>query len=82
MVFPYEKGWKDVAYVGANETVEVLMTFHEPEAIDPTQPTLGKFVMHCHNLVHEDHDMMNQFEIAKGTTTAPPPPPASARCPA
>ena len=66
MVFPYEKGWKDVAYVGANETVEVLMTFHEPEAIDPSQPTLGAFVMHCHNLVHEDHDMMNQFEIQDG----------------
>jgi hypothetical protein len=31
--------------------------------------------MHCHNLVHEDHDMMNQFEIQPGeaptTTTAP-----------
>ena len=73
-VFPYEQGWKDVAYVGANETLELLMTFHEPEAIDPTQPTLGKFVMHCHNLVHEDHDMMNQFEIQGGktTTTAQP----------
>ena len=68
-VFPYEQGWKDVAYVGANETLELLMTFHEPEAIDPTQPTLGKFVMHCHNLVHEDHDMMNQFEIEKAGTT-------------
>jgi FtsP/CotA-like multicopper oxidase with cupredoxin domain len=65
-VFPYEQGWKDVAYVGANETVEVLMTFHEPEVIDPAHPTLGKFVMHCHNLVHEDHDMMNQFEIQPG----------------
>lgn len=69
LVFPYEQGWKDVAYVGANETVEVLMTFHEPEKIDPDQPTLGKFVMHCHNLVHEDHDMMNQFEIEAGTAT-------------
>ncbi len=68
LVFPYEKGWKDVAYVGANETLELLMTFHEPEAIDPTQPTLGTFVMHCHNLVHEDHDMMNQFEISKTET--------------
>ena len=74
-VFPYEQGWKDVAYVGANETLELLMTFHEPEAIDATQPTLGKFVMHCHNLVHEDHDMMNQFEIQPGApaaTTAQP----------
>ena len=23
----------------------------------------GKYMMHCHNLVHEDHDMMAQFEI-------------------
>ena len=63
---PYEKGWKDVVYVGRGESVELLMTFHEPEKIDPTKPTLGKFVMHCHNLVHEDHDMMNQFEIHGG----------------
>lgn len=71
--FPFEQGWKDVAYVGANETLELLMTFHEPEAIDPAQPTLGNFVMHCHNLVHEDHDMMNQFQIQAGATTAAPP---------
>src|SRR3712207_7960017 len=23
----------------------------------------GKYMMHCHNLVHEDHDMMTQFEV-------------------
>ena len=26
-------------------------------------PAAGKYMMHCHNLVHEDHDMMAQFEI-------------------
>ncbi|BAY94472.1 MULTISPECIES: multicopper oxidase domain-containing protein [unclassified Tolypothrix] len=26
----------------------------------------GKFMMHCHNLVHEDHAMMTQFEIGQG----------------
>ena len=70
-VLPYEKSWKDVAYVGANEELEVLMTFHEPDVIDKTQPTLGKFVRHCHNLVHEDHDMMNQFEIQPSATAKP-----------
>jgi hypothetical protein len=65
-VLPYEQGWKDVAYVGPNERVEVLMTFHEPDRIDPAQPTTGMYVMHCHNLVHEDHDMMNQFETQPG----------------
>jgi Multicopper oxidase len=32
----------------------------------------GKYVMHCHNLVHEDHDMMTQFEtqpVAAATGT-------------
>jgi FtsP/CotA-like multicopper oxidase with cupredoxin domain len=51
--FPFERGPKDVAYLGENETVRVLATF----------PGVGKYMMHCHNLVHEDHDMMVQYEI-------------------
>lgn len=54
---PYEQGPKDVAYVGENETVRVLMKFG---------PHKGKYMVHCHNLVHEDHDMMHQFEVGKG----------------
>jgi hypothetical protein len=27
---------------------------------------VGKYMMHCHNLVHEDHDMMVQFEVGDG----------------
>jgi hypothetical protein len=34
--------------------------------------------MHCHNVVHEDHDMMTNFEVGTGgpdpVTTAPPRP--------
>ena len=26
-------------------------------------PTTGKYMMHCHNLVHEDHDMMTNFDV-------------------
>ena len=26
-------------------------------------PQRGRYMMHCHNLVHEDHDMMTQFEV-------------------
>ena len=51
--FAYEKGPKDVAYLGENETVRVIMRFEG----------LGKYMVHCHNLVHEDHDMMSQFEV-------------------
>ena len=29
-------------------------------------PHLGRYMMHCHNLVHEDHDMMVQFEVGQG----------------
>jgi multicopper oxidase len=29
-------------------------------------PNKGKYMIHCHNLVHEDHDMMTQFEVGTG----------------
>jgi spore coat protein A len=51
---PWEMGPKDVVYVGENETVRVAMTFG---------PHTGRYMMHCHNLVHEDHDMMGQFNV-------------------
>jgi FtsP/CotA-like multicopper oxidase with cupredoxin domain len=55
---PYELGPKDVVYVGESEKVRVMMKFEEDK--------LGKYMMHCHNLVHEDHDMMVQFEVGGG----------------
>ncbi|HEY9640026.1 MAG TPA: multicopper oxidase domain-containing protein [Coleofasciculaceae cyanobacterium] len=51
---PYEQGMKDTFYVGEFETVEMIGRFGPHE---------GKYMMHCHNLVHEDHDMMTQFEV-------------------
>jgi FtsP/CotA-like multicopper oxidase with cupredoxin domain len=51
---PHERGPKDVVYVGEHERVRVLVPFDYGR---------GKYMMHCHNLVHEDHDMMAQFEI-------------------
>jgi spore coat protein A, manganese oxidase len=51
--FPYERGPKDVVYVGENETVRVLIKFRGR----------GRYMTHCHNLVHEDHDMMGQFDV-------------------
>jgi FtsP/CotA-like multicopper oxidase with cupredoxin domain len=52
--FPHERGPKDVVYVGEGETVRVLMKF---------TPNKGVYMMHCHNLPHEDHDMMVQFRV-------------------
>jgi FtsP/CotA-like multicopper oxidase with cupredoxin domain len=52
--FDYERGPKDTAYVGEDETVRVIMRFG---------PHRGRYMVHCHNLVHEDHDMMVQYAV-------------------
>lgn len=51
---PYETGWKDTVVVGSNETVRVIARFAS---------FTGKYVLHCHNLAHEDHSMMASFEV-------------------
>jgi spore coat protein A, manganese oxidase len=51
--FPQELGPKDVVYVGEGEKVRVIMKWEGR----------GRYMMHCHNLIHEDHDMMAQFEV-------------------
>ncbi|MFM2076660.1 MAG: hypothetical protein RJA49_550 [Actinomycetota bacterium] len=50
--YPYEAGPKDTYWMGPGHTLRVLMKFELP----------GKYMMHCHNGVHEDHDMMVQYE--------------------
>jgi FtsP/CotA-like multicopper oxidase with cupredoxin domain len=55
---PQERGPKDTVYVAENETVRVVMRFG---------PHTGRYMMHCHNLVHEDHDMMTQFVVRSPT---------------
>jgi spore coat protein A, manganese oxidase len=52
--FSHERGPKDVAYIGENEKVRLLIEFKHQR---------GKYMMHCHNLPHEDHDMMQQFSV-------------------
>jgi len=54
---PHERGPKDVVYLGENETVRVLAQFKHQ---------VGKYMIHCHNLPHEDHDMMTQFQVGDG----------------
>ena len=62
-VRPFEKGPKDVVYVGENDTVRVAMRFSGPPAGEGWPVPQGRYMMHCHNLVHEDHDMMMQFNV-------------------
>ncbi len=61
--YPYERGPKDTYYVGENETVRILLKFDLP----------GKYMIHCHNGVHEDHDMMVQYEAVSTTEVADDP---------
>ena len=80
-VFNYEQGPKDVAYVGENETIRAIMKFGT--AGDPT--TDGRYMIHCHNLPHEDHDMMTQFRVGNDVDRDPDPAkgpddPANANC--
>lgn len=49
-----EKGWKDTVLVMPGEHVRVIMTFPQYK---------GLFVLHCHNLEHEDNGMMLNYEI-------------------
>jgi bilirubin oxidase len=57
IVEPYEaNGLKDVVYLGTGEEIE-LTAFY--------QPWSGVYMFHCHNLVHEDHDMMASFNTTE-----------------
>ncbi|KAF8469533.1 Cupredoxin [Kalaharituber pfeilii] len=60
-VEPYEAGFKDTVFIDENETATVIARFH---------PWTGQYMFHCHNLVHEDGDMMAAFDV--GNTKAQP----------
>jgi spore coat protein A, manganese oxidase len=44
-------------YLGESESVRVIARFG---------PHTGRYMIDCHNLVHEDHDMMVQYEVGTG----------------
>ena len=51
---PHEQGRKDVVVIGHEEEVRLFIRFRD---------YVGKYVMHCHNLTHEDHGMMVRFDV-------------------
>ncbi|EUC30577.1 hypothetical protein COCCADRAFT_103567 [Bipolaris zeicola 26-R-13] len=56
-VMPYEEaGLKDVVWLGRHETVLVEAHY---------APWDGVYMFHCHNLIHEDQDMMAAFDVTK-----------------
>ncbi len=51
---PHEGGWKDTAALEFDQSVTVIMRFDGYR---------GRYLLHCHNLEHEDHDMMARFDV-------------------
>lgn len=45
---------KDVFSLGENQTVELFFRFRDYR---------GRYPLHCHNTIHEDHSMMIMFEV-------------------
>ncbi len=60
---PHEQGRKDVYVIGEDMTVRVFLRFRD---------FLGKYPVHCHNLIHEDHAMMARFDIEADTSGPSP----------
>jgi bilirubin oxidase len=55
-IFPYEAaGLKDVVWLGPGETVTVEAYY---------APWDGIYMFHCHNMIHEDHEMMAAFNVS------------------
>ena len=52
--YPHEGGWKDTLRLDAGDDVRVIMRFDGYR---------GRYLMHCHNLEHEDYDMMMRFDV-------------------
>lgn len=49
-----ERGRKDVIRLGENDDVNIYFRFRD---------FTGRYPMHCHNTIHEDHAMMLRFDI-------------------
>jgi FtsP/CotA-like multicopper oxidase with cupredoxin domain len=52
-----ETGRKDVARLGPDDQVRVFLRFRD---------FVGRYPIHCHNTVHEDHAMMARWDIVPG----------------
>ncbi|MOA47636.1 Spore coat protein A [compost metagenome] len=49
-----QRGRKDVYVIEEFTTLRIFLRFRDFK---------GKYVMHCHNLIHEDHAMMLRWDI-------------------
>ena len=51
---PHERGWKDTAALDGGDEVLLLLRFEQFH---------GRYMLHCHNLEHEDHAMMARIDV-------------------
>jgi FtsP/CotA-like multicopper oxidase with cupredoxin domain len=51
---PADTGRKDVTQLHPNERVQLFFRFRD---------WVGKYPIHCHNVVHEDHAMMALWHV-------------------
>ena len=71
----YERGRKDLYHLNTNEKVDIFFNFRDfpdPNYNPPNpayKPEAGRYAMHCHNTVHEDHAMMCRWDIVNPATT-------------
>ncbi len=59
-LFPWERGWKDTVLLHDRETVDILIRF---DGKSGSVEYKGLYLLHCHQLEHEDHGMMSNFEV-------------------
>ncbi len=50
----HERGRKDVTLLGPGDSLEIVLRFRD---------FVGRYPIHCHNTVHEDHAMLGTWEI-------------------
>ena len=73
---PEESGWKDTIVHNTGQVTRIVTRWapqtaplfgpgsHIPGVNQyPFDPTQGKYVWHCHNLQHEDNEMMRPFKV-------------------
>ena len=74
---PAEAGWKDT-FIHRTHSVTRLVTRWAPQTaplrgagsaapgvnLYPFDPTRGRYVWHCHNLQHEDNEMMRPYVVS------------------
>ena len=55
----WERGRKDVVALGESQEVRVIIKWDAAKY----QNFTGPYMIHCHNIDHEDHDMMTQYNL-------------------